>query len=139
VGAKKGQVKEVSSGHALNFLIPKGIAKALSKEDEVRLAISVANKEIAEKERIKKLEEYARKGKGMVFEFYLPVDAKGHPFGSVNKDMIAGEISTRLELGEEKIEARMPKPIKEMGDHQIVIALSHGITFEVSIRLLPQQ
>ena len=79
-----GDIKNISDGYALNFLIPNNFAKpatdtALHYENEKK--VKVSNQE-------KKYKKWARQLPLQVFRIKAKADEKGRLFGSVNKDAI---------------------------------------------------
>ncbi|MEO8637487.1 MAG: 50S ribosomal protein L9 [Candidatus Taylorbacteria bacterium] len=118
---KKFDIKEVSSGHALNFLIPKGFVQVATPS-----AIKKIEKEKAEDtERKKKTEEKIAGSleaiQGMTLEMKRKASEKGHLFASIHKDEIVLLLKERA--GVEIVPERLiyDKPIKELGDHTIEV------------------
>lgn len=125
--SRRGEVKEVSDGYAKNFLLPKGFAKPATEQvvKEIEKIRATEEKEVADfKERINQLE-------GMeMLEFRLKTGKKGETYGSVNKEEIENELKKR---GFKNIEARLAKPIKELGEHEAEISIGRGITGKIKV------
>jgi large subunit ribosomal protein L9 len=109
-------VIEVSDGHALNFLIPKGMAllatPANLKNAEVRRK-AVSDRKDLDKALVK--ERVAALAEGSV-TVTKKANEKGHLYDAVD----AEEIAKAAELPVETI--RLEKPIKEIGTFQIPVS-----------------
>jgi large subunit ribosomal protein L9 len=118
---KKYDVKTVSDGHALNFLIPNNLVQ---KADEAQIKKVEALK-AQESERRKKHEEALSKILAsldkMVIEIEAKASAKGHLFAGVHKEEIAPEISKRIGMEIPQDYIILDKPIKEVGEQIVEI------------------
>ena len=131
---RKYDVKDVADGHALNFLIPRGL---------VEIAIPQAVKKI---ELLKANDATEKKIQGELFLKNLEVienltltlkekaNEKGHLFAGVTKEMLALEIFKAIRLNIDPESIKLDKPIKEIGKHKVVIeALNKKAEFSVII------
>lgn len=132
---KKNDVKNVSDGYGKNFLIAKGLAK-LATDSGLK---DVAVKHIYEEKDEDHLRQLTRTISEKVLEFYLKTDKHGSIFGSVNKDEILTGLRSANLITNDRIEIKIPKPIKELGDHEVEFSLRKGISGKLKIRLHPQQ
>ena len=118
---------EVSSGYALNFLIPQKLAvaatAAASKQAEGYKAKGAAAKEVQE--------HLLEQGLAQLAEARIVIKAKvsdkGHLFDSIGEEEIlaAALEQAKVELPEGVV--RLEKPIKEVGTYDIPV--SHGKDF----------
>ncbi|HCB35359.1 MAG TPA: 50S ribosomal protein L9 [Candidatus Taylorbacteria bacterium] len=118
VGAKHN-IKNVSDGYALNFLIPKKLAIP-----GTRTAIARAEKMKAEREKEREVRENLlfenlSSAEGVKIALYGTANDKGHLFASLHKDEIVEALKkqTGIDLLPEFLQ--MDKPIKEVGEHTI--------------------
>jgi large subunit ribosomal protein L9 len=132
----KNDIKEVSSGFAINYLIPRGLVKqatagALSElelakkrhDEETRIKMDLLTKSLASlKGKAVKLEEKANE--------------KGHLFAQIHKEEISNKIksSTGIDIPAQAI--KMEAPIKEVGDHEITIEIS-GKEVSLKVQVVP--
>ncbi len=136
---KKGELKDVSEGHARNFLIPKGVAK-LATQGVVAEVKQLQEKQTEhEKELIKKLHEVALLLKERKLEFELKTDKHNSIFGSVNKEMILTALRDKGWLGKERAEIHLERPIKEFGETELEVDLGHDITAGLKIVVSPKK
>ncbi len=131
---KKFDVKEVAEGHALNFLIPKGLAmvatpQAIVKVGQQKDKIS-AEEKIQEALLFKNLDTI----KNLTLTLKEKANEKGHLFAGVTKEILASEIlkATRLNLDADFI--KLEKPIKTVGEHKITVeAMKKKVEFTLNI------
>ena len=133
-----GDVVEVNSGYARNFLIPqkkaafaseKNIAEVESKKDE--LAAMSEDLLTNAKARGKDIE-------GSECEILVPVTEEGALYGSVGTREIS-EAFSNTDVLIDKSEVQLPDgPIKETGDHNIMITVHPEVSVEVLVKVLPE-
>ncbi len=119
---KKDEVKEVPDGHALNFLIPRGIAEratpqALKNLEERKDKIRV-EKEIDEKLLQKNFDEL----KKVTLTLTEKANDKGSLFSGITKDRIKDELESKERVNLDKDMIVLPHPIKEVGSHKIEVS-----------------
>ncbi len=129
---KKLEIREVADGHALNFLIPKGMAKKATKETLKWLKVQ---KEISEKkseEELKKTQEFASSIDGQELIIPIKIGEEGQLFESINSQKIAEKIK---ELGFEvkKNQIDLVEPIKELGEFPVKIKFEHNLEAEIKV------
>ena len=122
---KRHDIKEVNSGYAMNFLIPRKLAelatpKAIT-ELEIRKKSIEIEREVQEDLLMKNLEEI----KGKVLYIKAKTDEKGHLFSGIHKKEIVEEMKKQnhADISEEFI--ILEKPIKEAGEHEIPIVIKN--------------
>ena len=133
-----GDIVDVNSGYARNFLIPqkkaafasdKNIAEVEAKKDE--LAAISADILTQAKARAKDLE-------GSECEILVPVTEEGALYGSVGTREIS-EAFIESEIQIDKSEVQLPDgPLKEIGEHNIVISVHPEVNVEVLVKVSPE-
>ncbi len=118
---KKYDIKDISSGHAQNFLIPNGLAIIATPQ-----AIKRAQVEIAKIEGERKvMEDLIAKNIKDLDEATIRISSKandkGHLFAGIHKDELVSEIKkqTELDLAPEFIE--LEHPIKQLGEYTVAV------------------
>jgi len=125
---KKNDIKEVSDGYAINFLLPKKLAQTATPsavtELEMRVKEIKLEREMQESFLVKNLEEI----KGKTVKIGGKANEKGHLFSAIHKKEIVSAMSKqqRAEIGEEFIV--LEKPIKEIGVFEIPIKIKGKIS-----------
>jgi len=130
---KKYEVKEVRDGYARNFLFPNKLAEPANPSSLKKLEAMKADLEKNELEYKKKLEEVARKVKGMSIQFDLKKGKDGSIFGSVNKEAVLKALREHHLITKERVDIMLDHPIKEPGNYVIPIDLKKGITVDLKI------
>ena len=133
-----GDIVEVNSGYARNFLIPqkkaafaseKNIAEVESKKDE--LAALSEDILLQAQSRSKDIE-------GSECEILVPVTEEGALYGSVGTREISDAFSSKnIEI--DKSEVQLPDgPIKEVGEHSIMIIVHPEVATKVLVKVSPE-
>ena len=133
---KKLDVKDVSDGYAKNALLPKNLAKAATPEDIKNLDAQKALQLKRAKEEKEKLLKLAGELGKKELKFLVKTGGKKEVFGSVTADMI------KMALRKEGIEAdkiNLVKPLRELGEHEVEVALGMSVSGKVKVTLLPQK
>ena len=133
-----GDVVEVNSGYARNFLIPqkkaafaseKNIAEVESKKDELA-AMS--------EDLLTNAQARGKDIEGSECEILVPVTEEGALYGSVGTREIS-EAFSNTDVLIDKSEVQLPDgPIKETGDHNIIITVHPEVSVEVLVKVLPE-
>jgi large subunit ribosomal protein L9 len=133
-----GDVVEVNSGYARNFLIPqkkaafaseKNIAEVESKKDELA-AMS--------EDLLTNAQARGKDIEGSECEILVPVTEEGALYGSVGTREISDAFSN-TDVLIDKSEVQLPDgPIKETGDHNIMITVHPEVSVEVLVKVLPE-
>ncbi len=131
---KKFEVKDVSDGYALNFLIPNKMAEVSTpqslKKLEAHKATAAAERKIQEDLLMKNLKSL----EGVSLTLTESANDKGHLFKGVHKEEIIAELKkqTQLDMAPEFI--MLDKPIKEVGEHTIEVKVQDKTaTFKLNI------
>lgn len=129
---KKYDVKEVKSGYARNFLLPKKMVKTATKQALKWLS---DQKEIIEEkaeEDLKKVQETASNIDGIELTIPVKIGEEGQLFESINQQKIADKFK---EMGFEikKHQILLKSPIKELGEFPIKINLEHNLEADATI------
>lgn len=122
---KRRDIKEVNSGYAMNFLIPRKLAEmatvnAIALLEKKKKNIEI-ERELQEDLLIKNLETI----KGKVLYMKMKADEKGHLFSGIHKKEIAEEMKKQnhADIAEEFI--ILEKPIKAVGEFEILISIKN--------------
>ena len=121
--AKRHDIKEISDGYVMNFLIPRKLAepatpKAIAELEKRKQNIEI-EREVQEELLMKNLEEI----KGKVLHMQGKTDEKGHLFSGIRaRDIVeAMKQEHRADISEGAI--KLEKPLKETGEYDIPIEI----------------
>jgi len=129
---KKYEVKEVKDGYARNFLLPKKLARAATKQ---ALKWLEDQKEVISKEAeedLKGAQELASKLDGAEVAIMVKIGEEGQLFESINNQKIAEKLK-EMGFDVKKSQIKLAEPIKELGEFPIKIGLEHNLEVEISV------
>jgi len=115
---KKGEIKNVADGYAMNFLIPQKIAIVATDDKIQQMRIKTQNAINKKQANQKNLENLLNKLKNKKINIYKQSSDKGKLFAAINED----EIMSALNLKEYKV--KISKSIKEIGEHKIKLKIN---------------
>lgn len=133
---KKGQVLEVSDGHARNFLLPRKLAVEATKA-------SIADLDAKQKQADHKLHKelaaaqaLAAQLKDKAVRISVRVGENGKMFGSVTNKEIAEAIQSQLDVTIDRKKIVLSDPVRATGRYTVPVKLhpqvSAQVTFDVS-------
>lgn len=118
---QKYDVKEVPQGHALNFLIPKQLAKPATKKNLERIESMKAEQASASAEAVAAFEAALQKAGDTAIELPAPANESGSLYEGVNAHAIAEHLQANgLQVPEQAIQ--LNAPIKEAGEHELTLS-----------------
>ena len=134
---KKYDIKDLSSGYALNLLIPQGLAQISTPGVEKRIE-QLKFKDLQEKQiqgelLLKSLDTI----KNLKLTLKEKANEKGHLFAGVTKEMLISEILKMSRLNLDIGAIKLPKPIKEIGEHKVIVeAMGKEVEFTLNIEAI---
>ena len=134
---KKGEIKEVPTGYAQNFLIKKNLAKEANAQAIGELRGKQKSEEkahaelLAEAQKIKaKLEEEAT-----VVQFTEKIGPDGRTFGSITNNKIAEELEKQFGIKIDKRHIQVSSPIRSTGLIDVPVKIYQDVTGVINIRV----
>ena len=134
---KKGEIKEVPTGYAQNFLIKKNLAKEANAQAIGELRGKQKSEEkahaelLAEAQKIKaKLEEEAT-----VVQFTEKIGTDGRTFGSITNKKIAEELEKQFGIKIDKRHIQVSSPIRSTGLIDVPVKIYQDVTGVINIRV----
>ena len=132
---KKGEIKEVPTGYAQNFLIKKNLAKEANAQAIGELRGKQKSEEkahaelLAEAQKIKaKLEEEAT-----VVQFTEKIGPDGRTFGSITNKKIAEELEKQFGIKIDKRHIQVASPIRSTGLIDVPVKIYQDVTGVINI------
>ncbi len=123
---KKGETVNVSDGYGVNFLIPRGLAKASTDSSQKQLARDNAAEEAHQKELKAEAEKVKAKLDGLTVEFALNVGSDGRVFGSISTKEIAEGLLKQHGIEVDKRKFIDKTPANSLGYTRLKIELYKG-------------
>lgn len=134
---KKGEIKEVPTGYAQNFLIKKNLAKEANAQAIGELRGKQKSEEkahaelLAEAQKIKaKLEEEAT-----LVQFTEKIGPDGRTFGSITNKKIAEELEKQFGIKIDKRHIQVSSPIRSTGLIDVPVKIYQDVTGVINIRV----
>ena len=134
---KKGEIKEVPTGYAQNFLIKKNLAKEANAQAIGELRGKQKSEEkahaelLAEAQKIKaKLEEEAT-----LVQFTEKIGPDGRNFGSITNKKIAEEPEKQFGIKIDKRHIQVASPIRSTGLIDVPVKIYQDVTSVINIRV----
>ncbi len=131
---KKGQIKEVSEGYALNFLIPRGLAKPAS-EGNVKTLENQKQAELRRKEQEKiDAQALAKQLEDITVVLSSKAGEGGRLFGSITNKQVA-EALEKMNIKLDKRKIVMDEPIRTLGVTQVPVKLHPEVTGTLKVQV----
>ena len=130
---RRGEVKEVADGFARNFLLPKNLVKNATVATLRELEIQTANRNKQMERELKENQQLATKLDGAEFEVQEKVSKAGRLFAAVDGKKIAALVNARLKAAIDPKQVKLKAPIKEAGEHRVMIGFGHGLEAEIKL------
>ena len=133
-----GDVVEVNSGYARNFLIPQRKAACASGKNIAEVEARKEELAAASADQLTRAQARSEEIQGSVCEIAVPVTEEGALYGSVGTREIA-EAFLAVNIEIDKSEVQLPDgPIKETGEHIITISVHPEVSAEVTVKVLAE-
>ena len=131
-----GDVVKVKNGYARNFLVPHGKAKRATPENLAEFEKRRADLEKQQSDILVQAQARADKLNGMMVQITQKAGVDGKLFGSVTNIDISDALKVQgFEVA--KGEIRMPDgPLKQIGDHELTVALHSDVTATIKVSVL---
>lgn len=120
---KKYQIKNVSDGYALNFLIPGGHVILATPEAEKRIEKQKSQMESEKKIQLDLLHKNIGSASGSKLKIVSKANEKGHLFSGIHKEQIVSELKTQFNIIIPPELVQLSKPLKEVGEQTIKVGL----------------
>ena len=134
--AMAGDVKEVKTGFARNYLIPKGIAVLATKSTMDQ--VTKLQKEAQERRLVesKKWEEKAKSLKEKTLTITVQTGPTGRLYGSVTNTLVADKIEEETGIQLDRRNIRFPDPIRMIGNYKVPVKLYEGISIDLGLKVV---
>ncbi len=130
---RAGEIKEVSTGFARNFLIPRGLAMvatpAVIKETEARLE-KERREELVDRDR---LVELAEQIEGKEVNLKARAGEGERLFGSITAADIAEELGRVIGSTVDKKKIDIERPLRQSGSHEVTVRLAGDIKPQITV------
>ena len=130
---KKGEIKDVADGYAMNFLIKKGFAVKKTEASLNKLNIEKENDRLLDEKLTKEANEMAKKLEKVVITFKAKAGKEDKMFGSVSSKQIKEELD-KLGYHFDKKQISS-ETINSFGYHEVLINLYKSIFGKIKVEV----
>ncbi len=130
---KKGELKEVSTGYARNYLMPRGLATEATADNLNAFKLKEKAKAAQIAKEKAQAEEYAKKLAGVQVTIRAKAGANGKLFGAVTSQEISDALREQFGMDVEKNKIVQPEPIKSYGSYTVKAKLGYEISGTVNV------
>lgn len=131
---KVNEVKDVSDGYAVNYLIKNGYAVKYTKTSSDILNTDLKNIELKENEDIKNANELREKIENITLNFEVKSN-KGKVFGSISSKQICEELIKKgIKIDKKNI--KIDGAISTLGVHNVCINLHKKVSANLKVMLI---
>src|SRR5581483_9485845 len=123
-----GEIRDVKNGYARNFLLPRGLALAATKEAVERAQAEARREERRQATRDSEAETLIGKIGTEPFVITARVGETGRLYGSVTSNDIAEAVSARAGQEIDRRNVELPEPIRQTGEYAIRLRLTRNVS-----------
>ena len=132
---KKGEIKEVSEGYAMNFLFPKQLAAA-ANETSVKMLDNQKKAEQRKKDQEKAdAVELGNRLEALTVELKAKSGKDGRLFGAVPSKQVAEELEKQYKIKLDKRKILMDEPIRTLGVTEVAVKLHPEVTSKFKVHV----
>jgi large subunit ribosomal protein L9 len=132
----KGDLVDVADGYARNYLVPRGLALRATKGVVKQAEAMRRNREARDIREREGAQALAARLAGTSIEIPARAGEGGKLFGSVTAADIAEAIGQRLGIEIDRRLVDLAEPIKEIGEHTVVLRLHAQVSPEVAFAVV---
>ena len=130
---KKGELKEVSTGYARNYLLPRNLATEATPDNLNAFKLKEKAKAAQIAKEKAQAEEYAKKLGAVQVTVRAKAGANGKLFGAVTSQEISDALKEQFGMDIEKNKIVQADPIKTFGAYTVKAKLGYEISGSINV------
>lgn len=134
---KKNEIKDVSDGYAMNYLIKNGYAVKYTKSSSDRLDCEIYKNKLTEEENIKTAMKLKDEMEKETLVFNVKTGKDGKVFGSISSKQICYELE-KLGYNIDKKKVMINNPLTSLGTFYVDIELYKKVVAKIRVELKKQ-
>lgn len=131
---KKNEIKEVSDGYAMNFLIKKGLAIPATSSNIEKVEKQLTEKKLENHLLVQELKDVKKKLEKEQIEFFVKVGDQERMFGQISVKQIK-EALNKLGYSIDKTSIQLDHPITSLGTHNVDIELHKEVIGTLKVKV----
>lgn len=135
---KKYEIKEVKTGYARNFLIPKGLVKMATQENLKQLEKEKEEAALRAEEELKRIQALAGTIDGQEIVIPVKIGKEDQLFESITVQKIYEKLK-ELNFDVKKSQIDLSEPIKNLGEFSVKIKLDHNLEAEITVTVTEEK
>lgn len=130
---KKGEIKVVTDGYARNFLLPQKLIREATSRVVAKITEEQGQKEAVMERELKATQRLASQLEGQEIALSGRVSDSGTLYAAITAAAIVKEVKQHLGVTISPEMVQGSKAIKAVGEHEIRIALPHGLEATLTV------
>ncbi|HDJ23480.1 MAG TPA: 50S ribosomal protein L9 [Candidatus Aminicenantes bacterium] len=135
---KRGEVVEVAPGYARNYLLPRGLAVAVTSTNLKMIEMQQRKLRKQLEKEMSSFKELAQKLSQVSLTFYRKASDKDHLFGSVSVNDLKEALEEQGFVVDKK-KILLSEPIKSLGSFKVPIKVFQEEKAEIEVQVLPEE
>lgn len=132
---RRGDLVEVSDGHARNHLIPKGLAMRATASAEAQAEQMRKAAAVRDTKAIEAAQEIATRLVPQVIHLRAKAADNGHLFGAIHEAEIATAVLAQTGVELDRKVVVIDEAIKTVGTHYVMARVHHEVQFPITIEV----
>ena len=135
---KQGEVKEVASGYAHNFLFKKGLAEEANAKNLAKLEAQKEEARVEAAAELQEAQDLKKELDGSEVEIKMKSGEDGRLFGSVSSKQVIEAYKEQKNVKLDRRKLDMPEPFRTLGYHKVNIKLHPEVTAQLKVHVVEQ-
>ena len=133
---KRGDIIDVSDGHARNYLLPKGLALVASVGAMLQAGSMRRARDLRDAADRDSAQTIAKALVAQVIKITAKAGAEGRLFGSVTAADVAEAVQAQAHIELDRRKLHLPESIKVLGEYSVTAKLHHDVEFPFTIEVV---
>lgn len=135
---KKGEVKEVSTGYANNFLLKNNLAVEATPANLKKLQAQKKKEAALEQQEKEEAEALQKELENITVKIATKAGEGGRLFGSITSKQIADELQKQFNKKIDRRKIDLKEPLRTLGHHHVPVKLHHEVTGTINVHIVEQ-
>jgi large subunit ribosomal protein L9 len=133
---KRGDICEVSSGYARNYLLPRGLALVATDGAQSQAAAMRRSRDLRDAKDREAAQTIAQALVARTINIKAKAGSERRLFGSITAQDIADAIKSQVSIDLDRRKLHLGEPIKTLGTHSVVCRLHSDVEFPINVEVV---